>query len=61
MSWGSLTSVVYLLRYALPRVDAEYSLWLDQSLLQIPGRLPEAFREIFHNEIAATGLGEEGA
>lgn len=61
MSWESFTSVVYILRYALPHVDADYSLWLDQILLQIPGRLPEAFREIFYNEIAATGLSEEGA
>lgn len=57
----SFTSVVYILRYALPRVDTDYSLWLDQTLLQIPGRLPETFREIFYNEVAATGLSEEGA
>ena len=55
MSWDSFTAVVYNLRYALPRVEADYSLWLDQILLQIPGRLPEAFREIFHPEIAAAG------
>jgi hypothetical protein len=59
MSWDSFMAVVRILRYALPRVEADYSPWLDQILLQIPGRLPEALREIFYDEIAAAGSGEE--
>lgn len=59
MIWDSFVTVVRTLRYALPRVEADYSPWLDQILLQIPGRLPEAFREVFYDEITAAGSGEE--
>lgn len=52
MSWQPFTSVVCFLRYVLPRLESDYSPWLDQILLQIPGKLPEAFREVFHREMA---------
>jgi len=59
MTWDTFASAVYFLRYALPRVKADYSLWLDQFLLQIPGILPQAFREIFHRELATVEQSDE--
>lgn len=59
MSWKSFITVVRVLRYALPRMEVDYSPWLDQILLQIPGRLPEALLEIFYDGVAATSSGEE--
>ncbi|KAK4891059.1 hypothetical protein LTR27_010266 [Elasticomyces elasticus] len=46
MSWESFKAVVYTLRFWLPRIEDDYSRWLDQILLQIPGTMPDVFREV---------------
>ncbi|RYP09586.1 hypothetical protein DL765_008396 [Monosporascus sp. GIB2] len=51
LHWDAFVSLVLTLRFALPRLRTDYSVRLDQVLLQIPGRIPEVFREVFHCEI----------
>ncbi|KAK5711192.1 SNF1-interacting protein [Elasticomyces elasticus] len=51
MSWNSFKAVVYTLRFWLPRIEDDYSPWLDQILLQIPGTMPDVFREVLSPQL----------
>ncbi|PQE12516.1 Heterokaryon incompatibility protein [Rutstroemia sp. NJR-2017a BBW] len=48
MSWDVFSTFVYTLRFMLPRLRYDYPVWFDQILLQIPGKIPEDFREVFY-------------
>ncbi|PQE08110.1 Heterokaryon incompatibility protein [Rutstroemia sp. NJR-2017a BVV2] len=50
MSWDIFSTFVYTLRFTLPRLRYDYPVWFDQILLQIPGKIPESFREVFYEE-----------
>jgi hypothetical protein len=49
MSWDVFSTFVYTLRFILPRLRYDYPVWFDQILLQIPGKIPENFREVFYD------------
>ncbi|PQE28239.1 Heterokaryon incompatibility protein [Rutstroemia sp. NJR-2017a WRK4] len=48
MDWDVFSTFVYTLRFLLPRLRYDYPVWFDQILLQIPGKIPEHFREVFY-------------
>lgn len=52
MDWNSFSSFVCTLRFALPRLRSDYPSSIDQILLQIPGKIPENFREVFYAAFA---------
>lgn len=50
MNWDLFSTFVCTLRFTLPRLRSDYPFWFDQILLQIPGKIPEVFREVFYEE-----------
>ena len=51
LAWADFVSLVNMFQFSLLRVDVDYPVWLDQVLLQIPGNIPEMFREPFRSQI----------
>jgi hypothetical protein len=47
MDWETFASFVSLLRFTLPRLKTDYAVWFDKILLQISGKIPEIFKEVF--------------
>ncbi|RMZ71995.1 heterokaryon incompatibility [Pyrenophora seminiperda CCB06] len=51
LTWAHFVSLVHTFQFTLLRVDVDYPVWLDQVLLQIPGNIPEMFKEPFRSQV----------